>query len=72
MNPEQTPARSSSACAPPIRIRPPNCTTAMCFELLIAVVLSAQATDKGVNKATAKLFRSPTHRATFSIWARRV
>ncbi|GAB4259197.1 MAG: endonuclease III [Methylomicrobium sp.] len=26
------------------------------FELLIAVVLSAQATDKGVNKATATLF----------------
>ncbi len=26
------------------------------FELLIAVVLSAQATDKGVNKATLKLF----------------
>ena len=26
------------------------------FELLLAVVLSAQATDKGVNKATAKLF----------------
>lgn len=26
------------------------------FELLIAVVLSAQATDKGVNKAMAKLF----------------
>lgn len=26
------------------------------FELLIAVVLSAQATDRGVNKATAKLF----------------
>jgi endonuclease-3 len=26
------------------------------FELLIAVVLSAQATDKGVNKATDKLF----------------
>jgi endonuclease-3 len=26
------------------------------FELLIAVVLSAQATDKGVNKATAELF----------------
>jgi len=26
------------------------------FELLIAVVLSAQATDKGVNKATRKLF----------------
>ena len=27
------------------------------FELLIAVILSAQATDKGVNKATARLFR---------------
>ena len=26
------------------------------FELLIAVMLSAQSTDKGVNKATAKLF----------------
>lgn len=27
------------------------------FELLIAVILSAQATDKGVNKATTKLFK---------------
>jgi len=27
------------------------------FELLIAVILSAQATDKGVNKATAALFK---------------
>lgn len=27
------------------------------FELLIAVILSAQATDKGVNQATARLFR---------------
>ena len=26
------------------------------FELLVAVILSAQATDKGVNIATAKLF----------------
>src|SRR5262245_59958048 len=26
------------------------------FELLIAVILSAQSTDKGVNKATALLF----------------
>jgi endonuclease-3 len=26
------------------------------FELLVAVILSAQATDKGVNKATARLF----------------
>jgi endonuclease-3 len=28
------------------------------FELLVAVVLSAQATDKGVNLATAKLFKA--------------
>ncbi len=28
------------------------------FTLLVAVVLSAQATDKGVNKATAKLFKA--------------
>jgi len=38
----------------------PNPTTELDFtspfELLIAVVLSAQATDKSVNKATAKLF----------------
>ncbi|MES9962138.1 MAG: endonuclease III [Candidatus Sedimenticola sp. 20ELBAFRAG] len=38
----------------------PNPTTelnyASPFELLIAVILSAQATDRGVNKATAKLF----------------
>ena len=27
------------------------------FELLVAVILSAQATDTGVNKATAKLFK---------------
>jgi endonuclease-3 len=26
------------------------------FQLLIAVILSAQATDVGVNKATARLF----------------
>ena len=38
----------------------PNPTTELnyssAFELLIAVILSAQATDKGVNKATDKLF----------------
>jgi len=38
----------------------PNPTTELnfssTFELLIAVILSAQATDKGVNKATEKLF----------------
>jgi endonuclease-3 len=27
------------------------------FELLVAVILSAQSTDKGVNKATEKLFQ---------------
>ncbi|MCE9523517.1 MAG: endonuclease III [Alphaproteobacteria bacterium] len=30
------------------------------YTLLVAVVLSAQATDKGVNKATEKLFKSVT------------
>jgi len=39
----------------------PNPTTELVhsstFELLIAVILSAQATDKGVNIATAKLFQ---------------
>jgi len=39
----------------------PNPTTELVFgspfQLLVAVVLSAQATDVGVNKATAKLFR---------------
>lgn len=37
------------------------------FELLIAVVLSAQATDVGVNKATAKLF--PVANTPESIYA---
>jgi endonuclease III len=31
---------------------------ASAFELLVAVILSAQATDKSVNKATAELFRA--------------
>jgi endonuclease III len=35
------------------------------FELLVAVVLSAQATDKGVNKATARLFRVANTPADF-------
>jgi endonuclease III len=34
------------------------------FELLVAVILSAQATDKGVNKATAELFRTANTPAT--------
>ena len=37
------------------------------FELLIAVILSAQTTDKGVNKATAKLF--PVANTPEAIWA---
>lgn len=43
-----------------LRAANPNPTTELnydsTFELLIAVILSAQATDVGVNKATAKLF----------------
>lgn len=43
-----------------LRAENPNPTTELeynsTFELLIAVILSAQATDVGVNKATAKLF----------------
>ncbi len=43
-----------------LRAANPNPTTELqfssSFELLIAVILSAQATDKGVNKATANLF----------------
>lgn len=37
------------------------------FELLIAVILSAQATDKGVNKATDKLFPSQIAHKQFGI-----
>ena len=38
------------------------------FELLVAVILSAQATDKGVNKATGGLFREAnTPQAIYSL-----
>jgi endonuclease-3 len=38
------------------------------FQLLIAVILSAQATDKGVNKATARLFKvAPTPQAMLAL-----
>ena len=38
------------------------------FQLLVAVILSAQATDKGVNKATAALFRAaPTPAAMLKL-----
>jgi endonuclease-3 len=36
------------------------------FELLVSVVLSAQATDKSVNKATAKLYRIANTPAAFA------
>jgi endonuclease-3 len=40
------------------------------FQLLVAVVLSAQSTDKGVNKVTAKLFHdAPTPRAIAALGA---
>jgi len=43
------------------------------FELLIAVILSAQATDKSVNKATATLFRDAnTPAATLALGVRGV
>jgi endonuclease-3 len=48
----------------------PNPTTELnyhsTFELLMAVILSAQATDKGVNKATDKLF--PVANTPQAIW----
>lgn len=38
------------------------------FELMVAVILSAQATDKGVNKATQKLFKAAnTPRKIFNL-----
>lgn len=53
-----------------LRAQNPHPTTELnfsnAFELLIAVILSAQATDKGVNKATAKLF--PVANTPQAIW----
>ena len=39
------------------------------FELLTAVLLSAQATDVGVNKATRRLFPVANTPGKSSIWA---
>ena len=51
-----------------LRALNPNPTTELLyttpFELLVAVVLSAQATDKGVNAATRALFRDRQHSAS--------
>ena len=49
-------------CAPPIPSRTTELEYRTPFELLVAVVLSAQATDKSVNMATRSLSRSPTRR----------
>jgi endonuclease-3 len=41
------------------------------FQLLVAVVLSAQATDKGVNRATRPLFRAHPTPQAMARWARK-
>jgi endonuclease-3 len=41
------------------------------YQLLVAVVLSAQATDKGVNRATRKLFPSPPTPQAMVAWAKK-
>ena len=49
--------KRSAASRPPSRSRRRRaCSTSIPFTLLVAVVLSAQATDAGVNKATPALF----------------
>jgi endonuclease-3 len=53
------------------RTRPPSWSTRTPFELLVAVVLSAQATDVGVNKATRKIVPvAPIPRGRSWLWAR--
>ena len=47
---------SSPRCGAPARSRPAKLEYTNVFELLAAVLLSAQATDAGVNKATRRLF----------------
>ena len=39
------------------------------FELLVAVILSAQATDVSVNKATRRLYALPLRLPRFLHWA---
>lgn len=58
-----------------LRERNPHPTTELAyrnpFELLVAVILSAQATDKSVNKATRKLFaRADTPQAMLALGER--
>ena len=47
---------SSPRCSAPTPSRPPSCEYGSDFQLLVAVILSAQATDTSVNRATARLF----------------
>ena len=56
MKPEARRASSSASCARPTPSRGASSSTRTPYQLLVAVVLSAQATDKGVNLATRKLF----------------
>ena len=59
--PRRRPRPSSPSSRPPIRHRGPRLTYANPFTLLIAVLLSAQATDVSVNRATVSLFeKAPT------------
>jgi endonuclease-3 len=60
-----------------LRAGNPTPTTELCFrspfELLIAVILSAQATDKSVNKATAPLFaQAPSAEAMLELGEERL
>jgi endonuclease-3 len=60
--------RSSPACAPPTRVPTTELEYASVFQLLVAVILSAQATDKGVNSATRKLYAdAPTPQAILAL-----
>ena len=56
---------------PPTRNPTTELRIPLAFELLVAVVLSAQATDKRVNAATRVLYRSPTRRRRSPRWASR-
>ena len=61
VNPAKRRADLRATCGRRTRRRAPNCTYRTPFELLVAVILSAQATDKSVNKATAALLRRRKH-----------
>ena len=58
MNDAEAPRDIRAAARGQSRRRAPNLIYRSPFELLVAVILSAQATDKSVNKATAELFRT--------------